>query len=217
MLTLHPINISHKYLGKRPVLLILHIINISSYFPHLFTLLCWVDVSYETPPFNPVLRFLQWQFSLRQVGIDVIHHLRFSFPILPFPGTSITITLLLTYSSSLLNTCPYHLNLLSCTFTDISPTLVVHLILSFLILSSLVTPLIHLNTLISATSNIFFCAFFTANVSASYIIAGLSTIWTSSWFFSTQNPRYPLPVFHPDCILCAISASSGRLHDTHLT
>ena len=29
-----------------------------SSFPHLFPLLCGVDVSYETPPFSPVLRVL---------------------------------------------------------------------------------------------------------------------------------------------------------------
>ena len=105
------------------------------------------------------------------------NHLRFGLPLLLFPGTSIPTTLLPTYSSSLLNTCPYHFNLLSCTFLDISPTFVVPLILSFLILSSLVTtPLIHLNILISATSNFFSCAFFTAQVSAPYIIAGLTTV-----------------------------------------
>ena len=65
------------------------------------------------------------------------------------------------YSSSLFNTCSYQFNLLSCTFLDISPTFVVPLILSFLILSSLVTPLINLNILIAANSNIFSCAFFT--------------------------------------------------------
>ena len=65
-------------------------------------------------------------------------HLLFGLPLLLFPGTSIAITLLPTYSSSLLSTCPYHFNLLSCTFLDISPTFVVPLILSFLILSSLV-------------------------------------------------------------------------------
>ena len=32
--------------------------------PHPAPFLCGVDVSYETPPFNKVLRFLQWQFSL---------------------------------------------------------------------------------------------------------------------------------------------------------
>ena len=68
-------------------------------------------------------------------------------------------------------TCPYHFHLLSCTFLDVSPTFVVPLILSFLILSSLVTPLIHLDILISATSNFFSCDFFTVHVSAPYMIA----------------------------------------------
>ena len=39
--------------------------------------------------------------------------------------------------------CPYHFKLLSWTFLDISPTFAIPLILSFLILSSLVTPPIH--------------------------------------------------------------------------
>ena len=82
------------------------------------------------------------------------NHFRFDLPVLLFPGTSITTTLMPTYSSSLLNTRPYHFNLFSCTFLDISHTFVVLLILSFPILSSLATPLIHLNILISATSNV---------------------------------------------------------------
>ena len=63
-----------------------------------------------------------------------------------FPGPFTTITLFPTqpYYYSLLNTCSCHFNLLSCTFLDISLTFVVALILSFLILSSLVTALIHL-------------------------------------------------------------------------
>ena len=104
------------------------------------------------------------------------NNLRYGLPLLPFPGTSIIITLLPTYSSYLLNKCPYHFNLLSCTFLDISPTFVVPLILSFLILSSLVIPLIHLNILISTTSNFFSCAFFSARVSAPYIIADLTPV-----------------------------------------
>ena len=52
------------------------------------------------------------------------NHLRFGLPLLLFPGTSTAITLLPSYSSSLLNTCPYYFNLLSCTFLDISPTFV---------------------------------------------------------------------------------------------
>ena len=82
------------------------------------------------------------------------NHFRFGLPFLLFPRTSITITLLPIYSCSLLDTCPYHFNLLPWTFLDNYPTFVVPLILSFLILSSVMTPLIHLNILISATSNL---------------------------------------------------------------
>ena len=136
------------------------------------------------------------------------NHLRFGLPLLLFPGTSIAITLLPTYPSSLLNTCPYHFNLLSCTFLDISLTFVVPLILSFPILSSLVTLRIHLNILIFATPNFFSCAFFTPQVSAPYIIAGLTTLLytyfpldSQTYSSVAQNPRFPLPVFHPNCFI----------------
>ena len=140
-------------------------------------------------------------------------HLRFGLPLLLFPGTSIPITLLPTYSSSLLNTCPYHFNLLSCTFLDISPTFVVPLILSFLILSSLVTPLIHHNIIISATSIFFSCAFFTAHISALYIIAGLTTVlytFPLTLKLILRSHRIPdtlFQFFQTDCILCVIFAS----------
>ena len=122
--------------------------------------------------------------------------------LLLFTCTSIPITLLPTYSSSLLNTRPYHSNLLPCTFLGISPTFVVTLILSFLIMSSLVTPLIHLNILISATSNFFSCAFFTAHLSrhrTSLLVLQLScrsilSLDSQTYSSVTQNPRYPLPV-----------------------
>ena len=57
-------------------------------------------------------------------------------------------------------------NPLSCILLDISPTFVVSLILSFLILSCLVTPLINLNIPISVTANLFSSAFFAAHGSA---------------------------------------------------
>ncbi len=127
-----------------------------------FPLLWGVDVSYETPPMNSVLPFLPRQFSLRQFLLDVIQPppLRSSSPSFPrhlhhHPS--------LAYSSSLLNTCAYHLNLyFHSLFFNILSTFVV-LIRSFVILSSLVTPLIHLNILISATSNFFSCALFTGH------------------------------------------------------
>ena len=149
------------------------------------------------------------------------NHLRFGLPLLLFPGTSIAITILPTYSSSLLKTYPYHFNLLSCTFLDISPTFAFPLILSFLILSSLVTTLIHLNILISATSNFFSCAFLTANVSALYIIAGLTTVLytfplTLKLILRTHRiPDILFQFFHPDCILCVISASKSPFSVAH--
>ena len=76
------------------------------------------------------------------------NHLRMCRPLLRFSGTSININLLPTYSSSHLNTCPYHFNLLSCSFLDISPTCAMPVFISFLILSNLMTPLIHHNILI---------------------------------------------------------------------
>ena len=138
------------------------------------------------------------------------NHLRFGLPLLLFPDISITITLLPTCSSSLLSICPYPFYLLSCTFLDISPTFVVPLILSFLILSSLVTPLIHLNILISATSNFFSCAFFTAHVSAPYIIAGLTIVLytspgLSNLFFAHTESLIPSSSFS---ILIVFHASS---------
>ena len=100
--------------------------------PRPFPLLCGVDVSYKTPQFNWVLPFLTLQYSLRQFVPDVIEPPPFLSSSLIFTGTSITITLLPTYSSSLLNTCPYHFNQLSCTLLDIFHTFDVALILSFL-------------------------------------------------------------------------------------
>ena len=133
---------------------------------HHFPVLRGANISYETPPFTPVLRFLPWRFSLKSRSWcypTTSASLSFFSPAPPSPSLScLRIILLFFY-------------LLSCTFLNISPTFVVPLIISFLILSSLVAPLIHLNILISATSNFFSCAFFTAQVSAPCIIAGVTS------------------------------------------
>ena len=109
------------------------------------------------------------------------NHLRVGLPLLLFNGTSIgiyiTITLLPTHYSSLLNTCPYHFKLFSCTFLDISPTFAVPILLSFLILFSLVTPLIQLNHLIYAT----YCELFTDHV---------------YWFLPQFSLLHTCPVLH---------------------
>ena len=146
----------------------------------------------------------------------VSNHLRFGLPIFLFPCTSIAITLLRKYSSSLLNTCAYHFNLLSCTFLDIYPTFAGPVIISVHILSSLVTPLIHLNILISATSIFFSCAFFTAQVSAPCIIAGLTTVLytfplTLKLIFGRTESPIPSSSFSIPIVFYA-SSSHSDLH-----
>ena len=79
-------------------------------------------------------------------------NLLFGLPLLLFPGNSISIIFLPTYSWSLLMTCPYHLSLPSLIFIPNCSTLTVLLMYSFLILSFLVTPIANLNIFISATS-----------------------------------------------------------------
>ena len=59
----------------------------------------------------------------------------FGLPLLLFPGNSISIIFLPTYSWSLLMTCPYHLRLPSLIFIPNRSTLTVLLMCSFLILS----------------------------------------------------------------------------------
>ena len=111
---------------------------------------------------------------------------------------------------------PYHINLLSCIFLNNSPTFAVPQIISFLILYGLVAPLIHLNILISATSNFLSCALFNAHVSAPYIIAGLTAVlhtFPLTLKLIHRSHISPDTLFqffpHPDCILCVISASKS--------
>ena len=59
-----------SYARRRWVMFYVH--NLLILLPHLLSLLCGVDVSNDTPLFNLILRFLPWQFSLRQVVPDVI-------------------------------------------------------------------------------------------------------------------------------------------------
>ena len=113
-----------------------------------------------------------------------------------------------------------HLSLPSCTFFDISTTLVDPLIYSFLILSSLVIPDIHLNILISATSIFFSSVFFILAVSVPYSMAGLITVlWNFPFSFngtllSQRNREADLQLFHPACIRCLTSSSMLTLTST---
>uniref|UniRef100_A0A8D8WBT1 Uncharacterized protein n=1 Tax=Cacopsylla melanoneura TaxID=428564 RepID=A0A8D8WBT1_9HEMI len=89
--------------------------------------------------------------------------------------------------------------------------------ISYLIRSSLITPQLHLIILISATSILFSCVFFTAHVSAPYSIAGLTVVrqcyklsfQSKSHSYITQYSSH-LFLIHPGCIhSCSISQSSS--------
>ena len=97
----------------------------------------------------------------------------------------------------------------------IYPTFVVPLILSFLILSSFVTPHIHRSILIYATSNLLYCALFKVHVSAPYFSAGLTTVvYTFPVIFTLiillhNTPDNLFQLFYALCTLWVTSASSS--------
>ena len=95
-------------------------------------------------------------------------HLRFGLPLDLFPGTFRSCTALPIYSGGLLLTCPYHLNLLSWSFSDMSRTPRLPRMWVFLILSSLVTPHIHLSIFISVVWMARTCLLVTFQVSDPY-------------------------------------------------
>ena len=85
----------------------------------------WTSSSVSFPTFMWDRCFSIYPGSLSDKSFLMLSkHLRFGLPLLLFPGTSITITLLPTFS--LLDTCPCHFNLPSYTFLDISPTFAEH-------------------------------------------------------------------------------------------
>ena len=98
----------------------------------------------------------------------------FRLPLLLFPGNSISIIFLPTYSWFLM-TFSYHFSLPSLICIPNRSILTVPLMYSFLILSFLVTPIANLKIFISATSISSTFFFVTATVSSPYTIAGLTT------------------------------------------
>ena len=100
--------------------------------------------SYTSSPDSP--------FSLMS-SFTLFNHLLLGLLLFLLPCTFISITLVPTQCSSLLITCPYHFNLLYWAFFAISPTSVVPLILSFLILSSFVSSHINRSTVFSLLSS----------------------------------------------------------------
>ena len=139
-------------------------------------------------------------------------HLLLGLPLFLFP-TTISITRLPTYVSSLLITCPNHLSLasrsLSLSFSIFSRLLTS----SFRILFLLVTPKENLSIFISTLSICFSWLFVTATVSIPYSIVGLTIILYNLPFtpgdtlLSQSTPVTFLQLFHPACILFPISSS----------
>ena len=114
----------------------------------------------------------------------ISNHIRFGFPFLLSPASHHHHSLAHIFFSSqymqtpLQPTSLYFLGYFShlrCTSN------------SFLIMSSLVTPPIHLNIPISATSNFFSCGSFTAHVLAPYFIAPYKTPKTNQDFLKSQT------------------------------
>ena len=147
-------------------------------------------------------------------------NLLFGFPLFLFPGNSISIIFLPTYSWSLLITCPYHLSLPSLIFIPNRSTLTVLLMCSFLILSFLVTPIANCSIFISASSISSTCSFVTATVSSPYTIAGLTTkLYTFPFtlavnLLSQITSDILLHPFHPACTLFFASLSQPPLSCT---
>ena len=135
--------------------------------PHLFQLLCEVDVCHKFHPPSPVLHLLARQslFSHKSTFTLSIH-LGFGLPFLLLPSISTRIILFPSYSSSLLMTCTtsfLHFLGYFSHFRCISNSFIPYPV-------RLVTPNIHPNMLISVPSNFFSCAFFAAHV------AGLTAV-----------------------------------------
>ena len=83
--------------------------------------------------------FVSFAPTSRISSFTTSKNLLFGLPLFLFPGNSISIIFLPTYSCSLLMTCPYHLRLPSLIFIPNRSTLTVLLMCSFLISSFFVT------------------------------------------------------------------------------
>ena len=170
--------------------------SVSSFFKHS----CYQCLS----PLHQLSQYLSFTTS---------KNLLFGLPHFLFPGNSISIIFLPTYSWSFLNTSPYHLSLPSLIFIPNRPTLTVPLMYSFLILSFLITPTVNLNIFISVTSISSTCFFVTATTSSPYTIAGLTTeLYTFSFtlagnLLSQITPNTFLHLFHSACTLFFTSLS----------
>ena len=179
-----------------------------------------VATAYHLSPNRPVLNICLLHTNFPHIFFHKSRNLLFGLPLFLFPGNSISIIFLPTYSWSLLMTCPYHLSLPSLIFIPNHSTLTVLLMYLFLILSFLVTPIANLNISISATSIFFTCFFVTATISSPYNTAGLTTELYTFPFTLAGNlllqitPDTLLHPFHPACTLFFTSLSQLPLSCT---
>ena len=161
----------------------------------------------------PVFNILSLASTFPIASFTTSKNLFFYLSLFLFPGNSISIIFLPTYSRSLLLTCTYHLSLPSLIFIPNRSTLTVTLMYLFLILSFLVSPIANLNIFISATSISSICFFVTATVSSPYTIAGLTTKLYAFLFIVAGNllsqitPDTFLYPFHSVCTLLFTSLS----------
>ena len=157
-----------------------------------------VDVWWYTPPCRSLVPFSLTFTSLWYLLLGLSSFVL----VLPLPSLSFLRSALL-FSSHAQATLPPFLDF------EIPPTFFVPLILSFLILSSFVTPHIHHTTRISVTSTFFSCSFFNAHVSSPYTSAGLTTLLRLSLdlnvhFSVTQHSRHSSNFPHFDIYVSII-------------
>ena len=179
-----------------------------------------VATAYHLSPNRPIFNahLLRTNFTIS--SFTTSKNILFGLPLYLFPRNSISIVFLPTYSWSLLMTCPYHLSIPFLIFIPNCSTLAVPLMCSFLILSSLVTPIANLNIFISATSISSTCFFVINTVSSPYIIDGLTTELCTFLFTLAGNllsqitpDTFPHP-FYPACTVFFTSLSQLPLSCT---
>ncbi|KAL6521551.1 hypothetical protein OROGR_018120 [Orobanche gracilis] len=113
------------------------------------------------------------RFRAFKSNLNCSSHDLLGLPLILPPTTNRLSTLLIRAEASLLRTCPNYLNLPSLTFAEMGATSSTFLKTSFGILSIIVRPHDQRNILISAASNLLSSAFFIAQHSNPYNIAGL--------------------------------------------
>ena len=106
----------------------------------------------------------------------------FGLPLFLFPSMFLSKAALEGWVLSRLCTCPNHLSRLDLRNSSIGSVFVIFLIYSFLILSSLVLPHIHLSIFISATASLLASAAFMAHIFPAYVIDGQMMVWYSFCF-----------------------------------